>query len=353
MSGERFCNPGATTGVNSGTASVAGLLLKLIRTFATRSGSAYLLPMIMCISAPMECPTPYTGKPVASSPSARSARSNRNWFSSAMRRCSNPMANGVATTSTSPFSASASRNRRYVSWGDAPTNAPPMKCTSARGFAPAGGASTHAPSTSLQPRSRDPVFAAAEAAPSRDSSCWNGDAGAAEEEELARAAVVGDAPRRASAREAGEGESEETAETEHARPRGARRTRTRGGRGRAGDDVAAARGDGAGRRRRAGRMREAREGHRASARGGAEVRGAATKVTSTVSEALWKGGNARRVFQASSSCLYCSCVLFACVLFATGGEAGAGRSSVRRRLSERRSWLCFVFPRGGPSPRAY
>jgi hypothetical protein len=59
------------------------------------------------------------------------------------------------------------------------------------------------------------VFAAAEAAPSRDSSCWNGDAGPAEEEELARAAVVGDALRRASAREAGEGESEETAETEH------------------------------------------------------------------------------------------------------------------------------------------
>ena len=132
------------------------------------------------------------------------------------------MAYGVATTSTSPFSASASRNRRYVSWGDAPTKAPPMKCTSARGLAPAGGTSTHAPSNSLQPRSRDPVFAAAEAAASRDSSCWNGDAGDAEEEELARAAVEGAAPRRAS-REAGEGESA-GAETElEASPRFANR----------------------------------------------------------------------------------------------------------------------------------
>ena len=52
-------------------------------------------------------------------------------------------------------------------------------------------------------------LAAAEAAPSRDSSCWNGDAGDAEEEELARAAVEGAAPRRAS-REAGEGEGEST-----------------------------------------------------------------------------------------------------------------------------------------------
>ena len=81
-----------------------------------------------------------------------------------------------------------------------------------------------------------------------------------------------------------------------------------------------------------------------------------TKVTSTVSEAQ-KGLAATRdvFFGVVVVCITCSCVqvLFACVLFATGGEAGAGRSSVRRRLSERRSWLCFVFPRGGPSPRAY
>tara|TARA_B110000967_G_scaffold210024_2_gene269651 strand:- start:724 stop:1116 length:393 start_codon:yes stop_codon:yes gene_type:complete len=60
---------------------------------------------------------------------------------------------------------------------------------------PTGGASTQAPSTSRHPRSPELAFAAAEAAPSRVSSCANGDAVEDPEEELARVAVEGDAPR--------------------------------------------------------------------------------------------------------------------------------------------------------------
>ena len=78
MTGESAWSPGATTGAKSGTASVAGLLLKLTKTFATRSGRAYRAPMMACINAPMECPTPYTGRPSISAPKALAARSNRN-----------------------------------------------------------------------------------------------------------------------------------------------------------------------------------------------------------------------------------------------------------------------------------
>ena len=99
-----------------------------------------------------------------------------------MRRCSKPTAKGVATTRTSPTSTSASRKSRYVSCGEAPTKAPPMKWTTARGAAPPRGASTHAPSTSRQPRSlEDAVARDAEARSA--SSCANASGGAAEEEE--------------------------------------------------------------------------------------------------------------------------------------------------------------------------
>ena len=73
----------------------------------------YLAPMIACSSDPMECPTPNVLKSayVSGSSAARaaSARSNASCASSAMRRCSNPMAKGVATMVTRALAQSRSR----------------------------------------------------------------------------------------------------------------------------------------------------------------------------------------------------------------------------------------------------
>ena len=66
-----------------------------------------------CSSDPMEWPTPNVGASAyvagSSATSAASARSNARCASSAMRRCSNPMAKGVATMVTRALAQSRSR----------------------------------------------------------------------------------------------------------------------------------------------------------------------------------------------------------------------------------------------------
>ena len=117
--GDSACIPGATASANAGMASVAGLLLKLMSALPrlrVELASSYLAPMIEWSSAPMECPTPNVGmdayRVASSATSARRARSNANCASSAMRMCSNPMANGVATIVTFALAQSRSRKSR-------------------------------------------------------------------------------------------------------------------------------------------------------------------------------------------------------------------------------------------------
>ena len=108
------------------------------------------------------------------------------------------MAYGVATIVRSPRAESDSRRRRYVSCGDAPTNAPPMKCTTPTAARPFGGGRTHAPSSSFHPRAEDGPLDS-DAAVSRASSAANASVGELDEEvEDVAAATTPSARRRGS-----------------------------------------------------------------------------------------------------------------------------------------------------------
>jgi hypothetical protein len=154
-------------------ASVAGRLLNDINTFPSRFVS-YLDPMSTVTNAPNECPIPYTGNASYPSTVFRSALAHRSYFchaSSANRKWSNPNCTGVAITSASARATNVSQNSPYVTCGDAPTNAPPQKCTIDVGARPSRGRSTYASSTRSHPLASDDAFpnlAASASARSKD-----------------------------------------------------------------------------------------------------------------------------------------------------------------------------------------
>mmetsp|Transcript_2824 Transcript_2824/g.10245 ORF Transcript_2824/g.10245 Transcript_2824/m.10245 type:complete len:274 (-) Transcript_2824:1391-2212(-) len=157
ITGDKPRRPGTMTSAKSGIASVAGLLLKEINTFPSRFIS-YRDAMSTCTNDPNECPTPYTGRSSNPSTVSRNARLHLSYLchaSSVTRKWSNPIITGVAITNTSPRSTSCSRKYPYVNCGDAPTNAPPVKCTSFVASVPFRGRSTYASSTFSHPRSLD------------------------------------------------------------------------------------------------------------------------------------------------------------------------------------------------------
>lgn len=98
---------GAKTSSKNGTASVTGLLLKLISAFAARGVSGKRLVINSCNNDPQEWPMPTTGRAPYSLAMAGAMSSKRVIISSHVSRWSNDNWYGVATTKN-PSSASRS-----------------------------------------------------------------------------------------------------------------------------------------------------------------------------------------------------------------------------------------------------